>query len=251
MQNLKVASALDEELSALTLDKRIALIAERFAKSVFTTSLGMEDQVLTWAIAGNGRSIDIVTLQTGRLFPETIALIDITRDRYGLAIREYTPDVSKIENYATTHGLDGFYNSVEARKACCHIRKIEPLQRALRGTDAWITGLRREQSQNRHGTPMAEWDPERKIMKLNPLADWTSNDIKEAIAAHEIPVNPLHARNYPSIGCEPCTRAIKPGEPERAGRWWWEQGGKQECGLHPLQHTPARSKAIHRVLENN
>lgn len=237
MSSLKIANQLDEELSSLPLESRIQTIAERFSSPVFTTSLGMEDQVVTWAIASHGRSIKIVTLQTGRLFAETQDLIATTNKLYDIAIEEYDPKPSDIENYAETYGMDGFYESVEARKACCHIRKIVPLNKALENTDAWITGLRREQSLNRTSTPMAEWDEIRQIMKFNPIADWTTSDVKEAIAAHDIPVNPLHNRNYPSIGCEPCTRAIKPGEPERAGRWWWEQEGSQECGLHPTQQT--------------
>lgn len=237
MSNHNVANQLDEELSTLPLEKRIEIIAERFETPIFTTSLGMEDQVVTWAIANHGRSIEVVTLQTGRLFSETLELIKTTRELYGIDINEYDPEKSDIENYVETYGMDGFYESVEARKACCNIRKIIPLNKALENTDAWITGLRREQSFNRTTTPMAEWDEARKIMKFNPLADWTTPDVKDAIAANDIPINPLHGRNYPSIGCAPCTRAIKPGEPERAGRWWWEHDGSQECGLHPTQKS--------------
>lgn len=250
MQNDKIAHDLDRELATLKLEERMALIAERFSTPVFTTSLGMEDQVLTWAISMFGRPIRIVTLQTGRLFAETLALLDITRGRYNVEIAEYEPETDMVKQYAATYGINGFYESIEARKACCHIRKIRPLEKALEGADAWITGLRREQSQNRNGTPMAEWDEERGLMKLNPLADWSARQIQETAAAHEIPVNPLHARNYPSIGCEPCTRAIKPGEHERAGRWWWERDEKQECGLHVASAPATTSRLTLHVPEN-
>ncbi len=232
MSNQEFANQLDDKLSLLPMHKRISLIAEVFSKPIFTTSLGMEDQVLTWAIATHGKSINISTLQTGRLFPETLELIQITNQRYSIAITEFMPDESAVFEYKEHHGNNGFYNSIEARKKCCEIRKVIPLGKALEGADAWVTGLRREQSNNRNLVPMAQWDDERQLVKLNPIADWTKQDLETAVAAHEIPINPLHKRNYPSIGCEPCTRAIKPGEPERAGRWWWEQDDKQECGLH-------------------
>ena len=225
-------AALNKKLASLDLEDRVSLIAREFPKSVFTSSLGMEDQVLTWAIAKSGSSIRIATLDTGRLFEETLSLLRITRERYGIDIEEFAPDQGAIETYANQHGINGFYETVEARKACCEVRKMQPLERALASADAWVTGLRRSQSENRSKVAFVEWDEDRLLEKFNPLADWTTDQIRQAVAAHEIPVNPMHFRGYPSIGCEPCTRAIKTGEPERAGRWWWEQDSSRECGLH-------------------
>ncbi len=226
------AQALNARLAPLSLDARLAVIAALDGRAVFTTSLGLEDQVITAAIGENRLPIDVVTLETGRLFPETLALIDDTEARFGLTILKYVPEAADIEAYAASYGLNGFYESVAARHACCGFRKLKPLARALEGAGFWITGLRRGQSGNRAATPFAEFDAERGLIKLNPLADWSIDDINAYVAAHSVPVNPLHARGFPSIGCEPCTRAIKPGEPERAGRWWWEQDEKRECGLH-------------------
>ncbi|MGE0586259.1 MAG: phosphoadenylyl-sulfate reductase [Flavobacteriaceae bacterium] len=237
-------AGLDRDLAALGLGERLALIARIFGNAVFTTSLGIEDQVISWAVGVHAPSIRLATLQTGRLFPETVALIAETNERFGLKIEEYQPAAADIEAYKGQYGLNGFYDSIEARHACCNFRKVKPLKRALAGADAWITGLRRSQSDNRAHVPFAEWDEANGLVKLNPLADWTVDDMKAAVAANDIPVNPLHARGYPSIGCEPCTRAIRPGEPERAGRWWWENDEKRECGLHvpeasPLPHASA------------
>lgn len=216
----------------LTLEQRIAQIGVLFAKPVFTTSLGLEDQLITMLLAAHARSIAVVTLQTGRIFPQTLDLIETTQQRFALAIKQYEPNPADIETYAASYGLDGFYESVEARKACCAVRKLVPLAQALKGADAWITGLRREQSTNRSDVAFAQFDEARGLVKLNPLADLSTEALQALIADHDIPINTLHARGYSSIGCEPCTRAIKPGEPERAGRWWWERESKQECGLH-------------------
>ena len=233
---------LNGSFAELDLSQRLELLGELAEHAVFTSSLGMEDQVLTWAIAMSGQPIQLATLQTGRLFPESLSLLQITKDRYSIDIKEYSPEPESLEDYVEAHGLDGFYNSVEARKSCCKTRKLEPLAAALSQADVWITGLRREQSQGRSSIEFVEWDAERGLLKVNPLADWSSRQIKEAVAAHEIPVNPLHARGYPSIGCEPCTRAIKPGEDQRAGRWWWEQQKSRECGLHDsADDSPSQS----------
>ena len=226
------AAELDRALAALSLDERLASVAALAGRSVFTTSLGIEDQVITAAIGLNRLDIHVATLETGRLFQETVDLIDETEARFDIAIARYRPDAADVEAYAAQYGLNGFYDSVEARHACCGVRKLKPLARALEGADFWITGLRRGQSGNRATTPFAEFDAERGLIKLNPLADWSIEDINGYVAAHDVPINPLHAKGYPSIGCEPCTRAIKPGEPERAGRWWWENDEKRECGLH-------------------
>ncbi|CAN7493862.1 phosphoadenylyl-sulfate reductase [Pararhizobium sp. LjRoot235] len=226
------ASALNKQLESLDLAGRLALVAGLEGKAVFTTSLGIEDQVITAAIGTSKLGIEVSTLETGRLFSETVALIDETEETYGLLIKRFYPEQDDIDAFAAKYGMNGFYDSVEARHACCGARKVKPLARALEGTAFWITGLRRGQSGNRADTPFAEADPDRGLIKINPLADWDIETIRAHVARQAIPVNPLHARGYPSIGCEPCTRAIKPGEPERAGRWWWENDEKRECGLH-------------------
>ncbi|MBD9622282.1 phosphoadenylyl-sulfate reductase [Ensifer sp. ENS06] len=226
------AKALNERLESLDLAGRLALVASLEGRAVFTTSLGIEDQVITAAIGKNKLAVDVVTLQTGRLFDETAALIDKTEEAYDILIKRYHPEKADIDAYAARYGLNGFYESVEARHACCDVRKLKPLARALEGASFWVTGLRRGQSGNRASTPFAEADAERGLIKINPLADWDIETINSYVDTHAVPVNPLHARGYPSIGCEPCTRAIKPGEPERAGRWWWENDEKRECGLH-------------------
>jgi phosphoadenosine phosphosulfate reductase len=218
-------------LQNLDLTGRLALAA-KLGRAVFTTSLGIEDQVITAAIGTHRLPIEVSTLETGRLFKETVDLIAETEARFDIAIHRFTPEQDDIDAYAEKYGLNGFYDSVEARHACCHVRKLKPLARALAGADIWVTGLRRGQSGNRATTPFAEYDAERNLIKINPLADWGIEAIHAHVAAEAIPVNPLHGRGYPSIGCEPCTRAIKPGEPERAGRWWWENDEKRECGLH-------------------
>jgi phosphoadenosine phosphosulfate reductase len=226
------AEALNDKLAGLDLAGRLALVAGLGGRAVFTTSLGIEDQVITAAIGTERLPVDVVTLETGRLFKETVELIDETEGQYGIAIARYAPVQDDIDAYAEKYGLNGFYESVEARHACCSVRKLKPLARALEGASFWITGLRRGQSGNRAETPFAEYDAERNLIKVNPLADWDIDRIKAYVADNAVPVNPMHARGYPSIGCEPCTRAIKPGEPERAGRWWWENDEKRECGLH-------------------
>jgi len=228
---LASAADIDTKLAGLDLAGRLALAAQ-LGRAVFTTSLGIEDQVITAAIGTHRLPIEVSTLETGRLFKETVDLIGETEERYGIDIRRFVPEQDDIDAYAAQYGLNGFYDSVEARHACCHVRKLKPLAQALSGADIWITGLRRGQSGNRATTPFAEYDAERGLLKINPLADWDIETIKAHVAAEAIPVNPLHGRGYPSIGCEPCTRAIKPGEPERAGRWWWENDEKRECGLH-------------------
>jgi len=226
------ASALNKQLESLDLAGRLALVDGLEGKVVFTTSLGIEDQVITAAIGEAKLGIEVSTLETGRLFNETVALIDETEETYGILIKRFYPEQDDIDAFAAKYGMNGFYDSVEARHACCGARKVKPLARALEGASFWITGLRRGQSGNRADTPFAEADLDRGLIKINPLADWDIETIRAHVAAQDIPVNPLHARGYPSIGCEPCTRAIKPGEPERAGRWWWENDEKRECGLH-------------------
>jgi len=232
--------SLDERLAGLLarlpdLDlhgRLLQAVDDADAAPVFTTSLGLEDQVITAAIAAGGLPIRIVTLHTGRLFPETVDLIERTEAHFGIGIVNSTYDLADEADYVETYGMNGFYESRAARHACCWFRKMKPLARALKGADTWITGLRRGQSDARLATPFAELDSGRGLIKINPLADWDLGRIERFVAEHAIPVNPLHARGYPSIGCEPCTRAVKPGEPERAGRWWWENDDTRECGLH-------------------
>jgi phosphoadenosine phosphosulfate reductase len=198
----------------------------------FTTSFGLEDQAITHAIAANALEIEIVTIDTGRLFAETYDVWAQTEERYGIRIAAVIPDHDRLEVFVGERGINGFRRSLQNRQACCAIRKSEPLRRALVGASAWITGLRAEQSQHRRHTPLAEFDEQHGLIKINPLADWIARDVARYIADNRIPYNVLHDRGFPSIGCAPCTRAVRVGEPERAGRWWWEEDQKKECGLH-------------------
>jgi len=199
---------------------------------VFTTSFGLEDQVVTHLIAAQGLPIEIVTLDTGRLFAEVHALWAQTEARYGLSITPYYPRHDAVEALVRGHGINGFYGSIEARKACCGARKVEPLGRALGGASAWVTGLRADQSSARGGVLLAEADAERGLIKFNPLLDWSREQALAFARENEVPLNPLHEKGFLSVGCQPCTRAVQPGEPERAGRWWWEDEAAKECGLH-------------------
>jgi phosphoadenosine phosphosulfate reductase len=201
-------------------------------KIAFSTSLGAEDQVLTHMIAGVDQPIKIFTLDTGRLFQETYDLLDITRQKYGCTIDIYFPDAVHVEEMVRSKGINLFYQSIENRQLCCHIRKLEPLKRALHGMEVWITGMRKEQSVTRAGAALVEWDPVFEIIKINPLIHWNGERVWEYISSWKIPVNELHKKGYPSIGCLPCTRAIQPGEDVRSGRWWWELPELKECGLH-------------------
>ena len=206
------------------------LIARAPGRWVFTTSFGLEDQAIVHAIATTALPIEVVTLDTGRLFPETRTLWAATEARYGLSIQAYRPDPAVLAALIAADGENGFYDSKRARLACCEVRKVAPLRRALAGAAGWVTGLR-----GARGAVPPEplmWDEAHTLWKASPLADWSREAVADYCATHDVPVNPLHARGYPSIGCEPCTRAIKPGEDERAGRWWWEAGSVRECGLH-------------------
>ncbi len=208
-------------------------LSEYQGRIAFASSLGAEDQVLTHMIAAIDPEVKIFTLDTGRLFPETYDLIDRTNSRYRIKMQVYFPDAGRVEAMVREKGVNLFYQSVENRKLCCHIRKIEPLHRALEGCEVWITGLRREQSVTRNHFALVEIDDNNHgRVKINPLIDWTENDIWDYISKHNIPYNKLHDQGFPSIGCQPCTRAIQPGEDLRAGRWWWEMPEHKECGLH-------------------
>jgi phosphoadenosine phosphosulfate reductase len=196
------------------------------------SSLGLEDQVLTEMVCFIDPSIRVFTLDTGRLFPETYDLIHRTNQKYGIKMQVYFPEAQNVEEMVHSKGINLFYNSIEDRKTCCNIRKIEPLKRAFAGLDVWICGLRRDQSVTRSEIQPIEWDENNGLIKLNPLIDWTEEKVRAYIKAHNIPYNPLHDRGFPSIGCQPCTRAVLPGEDLRAGRWWWENPDTKECGLH-------------------
>lgn len=201
-------------------------------KIVFSTSLGYEDQVITHLVFSNNLPVDVFTLDTGRLFPETYSVLSSTLNKYKKQIKVYYPNTTAVEDLVTKKGPFSFYDSVENRKECCFIRKVEPLKRALNGYTVWITGIRADQSGNRMDMPMVEWDEANKIIKVHPLLNWTLEQVKSYIAQHNIPYNPLHDKGFVSIGCQPCTRAIKAGDDFRAGRWWWEDTSKKECGLH-------------------
>ncbi len=204
------------------------------APLALASSLSAEDMALTDMIARLALPVSVFTLDTGRLHSETLGMIDAVRDRYGLEIEIFRPDAAAVADYVAHHGLNGFYESLEARKACCGIRKVAPLALALSGVGGWVTGQRREQSLTRSLLAEHEWDEARAVAKFNPLAEWSWEDVARYVSIYDVPENPLHARGYPSIGCEPCTRAIRPGEDPRAGRWWWEQSDKKECGLHVI-----------------
>ena len=227
------ATALARLLADMPPAQRIAHLRREIAgKIVFTTSFGLEDQAILHLLAEHGGDIDVVTLDTGRLFPETYALWAQTERRYGRRIRTLHPRHDDLEALVERQGINGFYESRQARIACCAVRKVEPLNRALAGAQAWIAGLRADQSAHRQDMALVTAETDRGLIKLNPLFDWTREELLDFISANDIPVNPLHAKGFASIGCAPCTRAIAPGEPERAGRWWWEDESKKECGLH-------------------
>ena len=211
----------------------LAYFLDRFkGKIAFSTSLGMEDQVLTEMISSIDPDLRIFTLDTGRLFPETYDLISRTAGKYNMLINVYFPDAAEVEQMVAEKGVNLFYNSIENRKLCCEVRKLRPLARALEGMDAWITGLRKHQSVTRNNLKVVEWDENNSLLKINPLINWSEQEVKEYVEARGIPVSPLHSRGFASIGCQPCTRAIETGEDVRAGRWWWENPDTKECGLH-------------------
>ncbi len=210
----------------------IERIQSSYSPAAFACSFGLEDMVLLDLIAKRARSIEVFVLDTGRLHSETYSLMEAVRNQYGVPIRVYCPDTQALEKWIEENGPNAFYNSVSQRKQCCHIRKVIPLQRALSGKGAWITGLRREQSVTRTDLQVEEWDDANRLQKFNPLLEWTFDDVWSYVRQNRVPYNALHDRGFPSIGCAPCTRAIVPGEDLRAGRWWWEGRDTKECGLH-------------------
>ena len=227
------AVTLGLQLSSLAPTERLRKLRKEIAgRIVFTTSFGLEDQVILHMLAESGIEVDVVTLDTGRLFPQTYDLWAETEARFRRRIRAIYPRHEEVAALVDRQGINGFYDSREARLACCHVRKVEPLNCALAGAAGWITGLRAEQSAGRRDMALVSADAEYELIKLSPLFDWDREAVLAFADAHDIPRNPLHANGYVSIGCAPCTRAISPGEPERAGRWWWEEETKRECGLH-------------------
>lgn len=214
------------------LERALTEIAESHHRPALASSLSAEDMVITDAIARLKLPIEVFTLDTGRLHDETLALIAATEKRYGIVLAVYRPDDAAVAEFVSRYGRDGFYEGLAQRKACCFVRKVLPLGRALDGRDAWLTGQRREQALSRGALAEAEQDAERGIAKYNPLADWRWADVRAYAAAYDIPMSALYARGYVSIGCEPCTKAIRPGEDPRNGRWWWENQDGKECGLH-------------------
>lgn len=220
-------------------------IAAEFSPAVLASSLAAEDMVLTDMILRAGLPIGIFTLDTGRLHAETLGVLERIKEAYGVEITLYRPEETAVDAYVRNHGLNAFYDSVDLRKECCRIRKIEPLNRALAGNTAWVTGQRRAQSTTRTALDVQEHDTARGMTKFNPLADWSEDEVWHYIRSQRVPYNPLHDRGYPSIGCEPCTRAVRPGEDVRAGRWWWENPETKECGLHVVGGKPVPVRELH------
>jgi phosphoadenosine phosphosulfate reductase len=232
-----------QSLRAKPADEVLRWAADKFGdRLAFASSLGAEDQVITYFLARAAPSTRIFTRDTGRLFPESYELIERTEDRFKVRIEAFVPESSAVESMVRDHGINLFYESVENRKLCCSIRKIHPLKRALAGADAWICGLRREQGVTRQQVAVVEWDEQHGIPKINPLWNWSEEDVWQCIRRNEIPYNPLHDRGFLSIGCACCTRAVAPGEDLRAGRWWWEIPEHKECGLHLIGERLARAR---------
>ena len=224
---------LKNQLIGLSIEKQLMELTSLFqGKIIFTTSLGIEDQVITHIIFSNNLNIKVATLDTGRLFPQTYNVISNTIIKYNKKIDVYFPEYEAVEKLVTEKGPYSFYQSVVNRKECCGIRKIIPLNRALANMECWISGIRAEQSENRSKMDWIEYDEHKGMFKFYPLFSWSMNEVISFIKENNIPYNALHDKGFVSIGCEPCTKAIKPGEDFRAGRWWWENDGSKECGLH-------------------
>jgi phosphoadenosine phosphosulfate reductase len=240
---------LDERMSNLSnlvtdTSATLARIARDFSPAVFASSLAAEDMVLSDLILKAKLPIGIFSLETGRLHPETLAVLDAVKARYDYEITLFRPQADVVDSYVAQNGINAFYNSIDMRRECCRIRKVEPLGRALAGNKAWVTGQRRAQSTTRAELAVEEQDTAHNMTKFNPLADWLESDVWEYIRANDVPYNALHDQGYPSIGCAPCTRAIEPGEDVRAGRWWWENPDSKECGLHMVDGKLIRIKSV-------
>ena len=226
-----IGPALEAKIRATVEQLRQAV--KEYGKVVYSNSLGAESMVLTDLIWSHVPQIEIFSIDTGRLHEETYSLLERLERRYGRRIRIVNPEPASVEGYASEHGINGFYNSPEARQSCCHVRKIEPFRRGIAGAGAWVTGVRREQSATRAQARTVEFDAPNGLYKISPILEWTNDDIWTYIRAHKLPYNTLHDQGFPSIGCAPCTRAIEPGADSRSGRWWWENSEHKECGLHP------------------
>jgi phosphoadenosine phosphosulfate reductase len=226
-------SDLKNKLDDRSIEDQLGILTALFqGKVIFTTSLGIEDQVITHKIFSNNLDVKVITLDTGRLFPQTYDVFSSTIIKYGKKINVYFPEYEAVEKMVTEKGPLSFYQSVENRKECCKIRKVGPLNRALRGMECWISGIRADQSDDRNQMDWLEYDEHKNMFKFYPLFKWSYDDVKNFVIKNNIPYNSLHDKGFISIGCEPCTRAVKPGEDFRAGRWWWENDGPKECGLH-------------------
>lgn len=229
----------DLEQKAAAVRERLSAAVGEYGRVIYSNSLGAEAMVLTDIIWSHVPEIDMFSIDTGRLHQETYDLLEKLQRRYRRTLRVVYPDTLSLERLAASAGVNGFYHSLEARLSCCHVRKVEPFKRAIAGYGAWVTGVRREQSATRAQARPVEWDSEYGLYKVSPLLTWSDAEVWQYIRAHKLPYNALHDRQYPSIGCLPCTRAIEPGESPRAGRWWWEQPESRECGLHPRAHHAA------------
>jgi len=230
---VKTIEILNEKFSNKSPEEVLRFFLSEYKHRIaLASSLGAEDQVLTKMIAEIDPETQIFTLDTGRVFPETYDLMSRTNEKYGIKLKVYFPDSGSVEKMVNEKGINLFYKSVENRKLCCGIRKIEPLKRAFEGLDVWICGLRKDQSVTRFFTKMVEWDENNGLIKVNPLLNWSEKQVWSYVKENEVPYNDLHDKGFPSIGCQPCTRAVNPGEDIRAGRWWWELPEQKECGLH-------------------
>lgn len=229
MEHLNI---LEEFATEHSIEDTLRYLSKLFPGAVkFSSSLGQEDQVLTDIIGRSKIDVEIFTIDTGRLFPETYDLLERTGYRYNINIKTYFPQAEAVQQFVNTQGINGFYHAIENRISCCGVRKVEPLNRALQGAKVWITGIRSDQSENRSHMPLFEWNEAKQLYKYNPLLHWSYDEVLAYIKQNYVPYNKLHDQGFISIGCAPCTRAIEPGEDPRAGRWWWEES-KKECGLH-------------------
>ncbi|MBS7566511.1 phosphoadenylyl-sulfate reductase [Mucilaginibacter sp. Bleaf8] len=234
--NSKIIQDIKQEITGMAPGSALGWLADAFpGQIVFSTSFGWEDQVITHMIFSQNLPIKVFTLETGRIFPETYYVWNRTMEIYGQPIHAYYPQAEMVQEMVNAKGPNSFYESVENRKECCGIRKIEPLKRALNGNKCWVTGIRAEQSANRQSMENLEWDEANQLIKFHPIYNWSLEEVKNYIKNNNIPYNTLHDRGFPSIGCAPCTRAVQPGEDFRAGRWWWEDQSKKECGLHAVK----------------
>lgn len=232
----QIVSDLNELLGSKSPEEVLDYMFNTFSGNVgFSTSLGVEDQVITHMLSTIKKDALIFTLDTGRLFPETYDLLDLTCRKYGIEIKVFFPESVRVQEMVNAKGINLFYDSIENRQLCCFVRKVEPLKRAFAALDAWVCGLRRGQSPTRKDMKTIEWDAINGLLKVNPLINWDENQVWKYVSDHGVPYNRLHDKGFPSIGCQPCTRAILEGEDVRAGRWWWENPDTRECGLHKKQ----------------